>query len=62
MKCDDCGRFISEPKSWADIYDFAAYCCDHTHFRCEKCHDKLGPAESNARPHNGDMTTYQGIN
>ena len=59
-RCDDCGRFMSKG-SWADIYDFVALCCDYQHFRCARCTEKLGPALSNAKPHNGDMSPYQGV-
>lgn len=63
LKCDDCGRFMSEAGStWAEIYDFAAMCLDRTHHRCKRCTEKLGPAKSNAKPCSGDMTPYEGVN
>ena len=61
MRCDDCGRFLSAPASWAMIYDMVACEALYEHQRCKRCHDKYGPAQSNARPHNGDMSPYQGV-
>lgn len=61
LKCDDCGRFMTTAGgSSADIYDFGpSPGLDHEHYRCNKCTERLGPAESNARPSNGDMSPYQ---
>jgi hypothetical protein len=59
MKCTDCGRFCSRG-TWALIFDFVAMEPSHEHFRCERCVDRLGPAGSNARPRNGDMSPYEG--
>jgi len=58
-KCDDCGRFMSSVGSSAAIYDFASCGLDHEHFRCVPCTEKIGPVQSNARPHDGDMSPYQ---
>lgn len=59
MKCDDCGRFMSSG-TWADKFDFVAMEPDYCHYRCDRCSEKFGPAASNARPANGDMSQYQG--
>lgn len=60
-QCDDCGRFMNRKGStWANIYDFAGRCLDREHFRCARCTEKLGPAQSNAKPYDGDMQHYQG--
>lgn len=61
-KCDDCGRFMKFDgrATWSHKYDFVAMCCDYEHFRCGPCTERLGPTVSNARPHNGDMSPYQG--
>lgn len=64
-RCDDCGRFISYDApgvSWGERYDMVAMCCDYVHFRCPRCTEKFGPAFSNARPCDGDMSPYQGMN
>ena len=61
LRCDDCGRFITKAKSWAYIYDLVGMCLDHEHSRCAKCHDELGPVQSNACPADGDMSHYQGV-
>lgn len=62
LKCDDCGKFMGKPGSWAEIYDFVGMQLDHTHFRCERCTEHLGPVETNAKPWNGDLSSYQGVN
>jgi len=64
-KCDDCGRFISYGAaglSWADQYTFYPPGCDYVHQRCPRCTERLGPVTSNARPHDGNMGSFQGIN
>lgn len=58
-KCTDCGRFMRDG-TWAAIFDLVAMELSHEHWRCTRCTGKLGPAQSNARPHNGDMTPYEG--
>ena len=61
QRCDDCGRFCqTDGATWAEIYDFVAMGLDHEHLRCSHCTDRLGPAQSNATPHGGDLTPYQG--
>lgn len=63
-KCDDCGQFMNfyqSGSSWADRYDFVAMECIETRTRCPACTNKLGPLHSNARPANGDMSPYQGV-
>lgn len=62
IRCDDCGRFSrAEGASMADIYDFTpgSMGLDREHFRCARCTEVLGPARSNARPHDGDMSRYE---
>jgi hypothetical protein len=61
-KCDDCGRFMRHGAgaTWAHKYDFVAMECRYEHYRCAACTERLGPITSNARPHNGDMSPYQG--
>lgn len=63
IQCNDCGRFmkIGGKASWAAVYDFAGMCLSHEHYRCDDCTDRLGPARSNARPADGDMSSYQGF-
>lgn len=63
-KCDDCGKFMSANKgwSWAHIYDMAGWSgLEREHYRCHACTDSKGPAQSNAKPHDGDMRPYQGM-
>lgn len=61
-QCDDCGRFMNRKgASWAHIYDFVGMGLDREHFRCAGCTERLGPAQSNARPHDGNMQEYQGV-
>lgn len=62
MKCDRCGQFIKVLSnwSWASIYDISGFCLDREDFRCEKCTNKYGAIESNARPYDRDMSPYQG--
>ena len=62
-KCRDCGKFMNPEapgSSWAHHYDLVGMSLDYTHDRCAACSEKLGPAQSSARPANGDMSTYQG--
>ncbi|HUN82418.1 MAG TPA: hypothetical protein VMV81_13020 [Phycisphaerae bacterium] len=63
VRCDDCGQFTRFSKgsgaSWAAIYDFAAPGLDHEHCRCRRCTEQLGPVKSNAKPWDGDMSSYQ---
>ena len=58
-RCNDCGRFLSAG-TWAARYDFVQYECTHEHLRCPRCTDTLGPAQSNALPHDDDMRPYEG--
>jgi len=62
-KCDCCGRFMkcADGASWAEIYDMVGMGLDHEILRCAECTQRLGPAESNARPYDGNMTPYQGV-
>ena len=62
-KCHDCGKFMNPEapgSSWAHKYDLVGMCLDYMHDRCAACSEKLGPAQSNATPTNGDMSPYQG--
>lgn len=63
LKCDDCGRFMTTEKgaSSASIYSFnpQSLGLDYEHMRCRSCSEKMGPVQSNAQPHDGDMTKYQ---
>lgn len=61
MRCDDCGKFISKAKSWANVYDMTGGGLDHEHFRCVSCFEKFGAVHSNARPHDGNMLPYEGV-
>jgi phage FluMu protein Com len=65
IQCDDCGKFTSVAKgsgaSYARIYDFVAMGLDRERIRCPKCTEHLGPVQSNARPHNCDMSSYQTV-
>lgn len=60
LRCSDCGSFLTRSYSWANIYAHDGL--DYEHFRCARCTSKLGPALSNARPIDVDMTPYQGTN
>ena len=61
-RCDDCGRFFrpDERATWAEIYDMIGMGLDRERHRCALCTESLGPAQSNARPHDGDLSPYQG--
>lgn len=60
-KCDCCGRFMSpDGATWAMIYDFAAMEPKYERYHCKACTESYGPAQSNARPHDGNMGPYQG--
>ena len=63
LKCNDCGRFmvLDGGASSARMYDFVAMEATHDHFRCASCTVKLGPAHSNARPHDGDMRPFESV-
>jgi hypothetical protein len=65
VKCDDCGRFLSQLKSRfssAIIYDLIQLEPMYEHIRCQACTEKLGPIHSNACPADGDMSQYETIN
>lgn len=60
--CDVCGRFVSIEApgvSLAEIFDFVGMQPDHTRIHCPSCTSRIGPAQSNARPANGDMSPYE---
>src|ERR1700761_8457696 len=61
LKCGDCGKFmrLTNGASSADIYDMVGMGLDHERYRCSLCTERLGPVQSNARPHDGDMAPYQ---
>lgn len=60
LRCDNCAKF-ARPNggSFATIWDFVGMGLDHEQFRCGPCTERLGPAQSNARPADGDMSPYQ---
>ena len=60
QQCNDCGKFMKDG-TWAEIYDYVNMSLEYDHYRCRRCTEKLGPAKSNARPRDGDMSQYQGV-
>jgi hypothetical protein len=61
-RCDDCGRFMNpeaQGTSTAEVFDFAAMEPSHTHWRCPRCTEKHGHAETNAMPSNGNYSQYE---
>lgn len=61
MNCDICGRFVGRGGSWAHKYDMVAMGLSHEAYRCRSHTRSVGPIQSNARPHDSDMSPYQGI-
>jgi hypothetical protein len=60
IRCDLCGRFCKSG-TWAEIYDMSGWSgLEYEAFRCDACTEKAGPATTNARPYDGDLTGYQG--
>lgn len=61
--CSDCGKFmsLSNGASSAMQFDFVAMEPSYDHMRRRNCTALMGPVQSNARPHNGDMSPYQEI-
>lgn len=58
-RCRICGRFCSSGTA-AVIFDLVAMEPSHDIVHCAACTEKHGPAVSNARPADGDMSAYQG--
>jgi len=62
MRCKTCGQFIKYNSGWSWALIISWFGVDGEIFRCEKCTDKYGIIESNAKPYDGDIKPYQGIN
>jgi hypothetical protein len=63
VQCQVCGHFMrcDRGASWANIYEFPNGGLDREILRCSSCTEIVGEAQSNARPHDGNMSPYQGV-
>lgn len=60
LRCDTCARFCrGAGATFATQFDFVAMEAAYDAVRCAECTARLGPAKSNARPHDGDTSRWE---